>query len=83
MIRAVSVVLRIIVALLLLSAAPVMTTAQEPPKPPAPALVEPPQGCAIYANYLKGQRDTLEAQLANALAELAVLKKAAEAKAAK
>lgn len=46
------------------------------------ALGEPdkvPTGCEIYSNHLKSQRDTLEAQLANSLAEIAALKKAAEA----
>ena len=72
-------ILRLIVGFVLLAGC-ATATAQEPPKPTQPAVVEPSHGCAIYANYLKGQRDTLEAQLANALAELAVLKKAAEAK---
>lgn len=51
--------------------------------PPAPPVLTPatptppvPTGCDIYANHLKSQRDSMEAQLSNALAEIAALKKA-------
>lgn len=46
-------------------------SAQETPKPV-------PTGCEVYANHLKQQRDSLEAQLSNVVAELAALKKQLE-----
>ena len=54
--------------------------AQEPSKAPESSA---PGGCAVYVTYLKAQRDTLEAHLANAVAELTALKKATEGKAPK
>lgn len=59
----------------LLLAGSVVASAQEPPKPVTPKPAPVQTGCEVYATHLKGQRDTLEAQLANALAELATLRK--------
>ena len=56
-------------ALLLLGAT--VAVAQEAPK-------AAPTGCEVYASHLKQQRDNLEAQLSNVVAELATLKKKLE-----